>query len=246
MAETVSEPELTDDQIRAELRDGPRGVGPDSIEMSAWLVPDTISPQGVRELCRRLAAERIARREERSWRCFHCDDVFADEREARAHFGHDYGSEPACKIKAGAEGSLVAALRRVEDELARARADIANESTEAARFYHAQQDRHATQLRVVEELGYERGLADARREERAAACDCRAAVEGLLHTIRAEDRRPPESYCAALEDVIAMLTTGAAPFTCPHCGFVDYDERQRIVCNNCGERPSKGECDDGE
>jgi len=71
----------------------------------------------------------------------------------------------------------------------------------------------------------------------SVACDCRAAVEGLLHTIRKEDRRPSENYCAALEDVIAMLTTGAAPFTCPHCGFVYYDERQRIICNNCGERP---------
>lgn len=79
-----------------------------------------------------------------------------------------------------------------------------------------------------------------------AACDCRAAVEGLLHTIRHEDRQPSESYCAALSDVIDMLTTGAMPFTCPHCGFVHYDERQRIVCNNCGEPPNKGGCDDGQ
>lgn len=98
----------------------------------------------------------------KEWRCFHCDDVFTTEHQARVHFGCDEMSEPACKIKMGAEGSLVTALRRAEADLADAWAAIHNESTEAAKAYYAQQSRHQEQLRAAEELGYERGLADGR------------------------------------------------------------------------------------
>ncbi|WFS02196.1 hypothetical protein [Rhizobium tumorigenes] len=98
------------------------------------------------------------------WRCFHCDDVFDDERSAKMHFGYTEDSAPACKIKAGAESSLVIALRHAESELTDAWASIHNESTEAAKAYHAQQCRHQDQLRATEELGYERGLADGRLE----------------------------------------------------------------------------------
>lgn len=94
------------------------------------------------------------------WRCFHCDDVFTDEHAARLHFGPDEGGQPACKIKAGAEGGLLGALRRAEADAAAAWQAIHNETTDAAKAHYAQQDRHATQLRVVEEAGYERGLAD--------------------------------------------------------------------------------------
>lgn len=98
------------------------------------------------------------------WRCFHCDEVFHDTNAAKLHFGMDQCSDPVCKIKLGAEGSLVKALRRAEGELADAWAAIHNESTEAAKAYYAQQSRHGEQLRAAEELGYERGLADGRAE----------------------------------------------------------------------------------
>lgn len=99
---------------------------------------------------------------ERAWRCFHCDDVFTSERCAAAHFGRDESCEPACRIKAGAEGSLVVALRRAEKDAADAWAAIHNETTDSAKAYHAQASRHHEQLRITEELGYERGLADGR------------------------------------------------------------------------------------
>lgn len=98
------------------------------------------------------------------WRCFHCDEVFYDTNAAKLHFGMDQCSDPACKIKMGAEGSLVKALRQSESELADAWAVIHNESTEAAKAYYAQQSRHGDQLRAAEEAGYERGLADGRAE----------------------------------------------------------------------------------
>lgn len=94
------------------------------------------------------------------WRCFHCDEVFFTANDARLHFGMDQCSDPACKIKMGAEKSLLVALRRAETELQDAWAAIHNENTEAAKAYYAQQSRHGEQLRAAEELGFERGIAD--------------------------------------------------------------------------------------
>ena len=96
----------------------------------------------------------------KEWRCFHCDEVFFTANDARLHFGMDQCSDPACKIKMGAEKSLLVALRRAETELQDAWAAIHNENTEAAKAYYAQQSRHGEQLRAAEELGFERGIAD--------------------------------------------------------------------------------------
>lgn len=115
-----------------------------------------------------------------AWRCFHCDAVFDNRRDAEAHFGRTEDSKPACQIKAGAEGSLVRALRRAENELAEAWWMIHEESTEAARAYYAQQTRHREQLMAAEEAGYERGLSDARHEflTNAQAIEARRAETG--------------------------------------------------------------------
>jgi K+-sensing histidine kinase KdpD len=99
---------------------------------------------------------------EREWRCFHCDQVFTTERCARLHFGPDEDSVAACVIKAGAEQGLVGALRDAEKAAADAWHAVHNETTDAAKAYYAQSTRHHQQLRLAEEAGYERGLADAR------------------------------------------------------------------------------------
>lgn len=57
----------------------------------------------------------------KAWRCFHCDEVFTDEAEARAHFGEDQtGTTPmgesACRV-AASEGGLLKALRESEREV---------------------------------------------------------------------------------------------------------------------------------
>lgn len=96
-----------------------------------------------------------------AWRCFHCDEVFTDEQAARDHFGRDEGKLPACQIKAGAERSLVKALRRVEADNDDLMFRLQNECTDAAKAYHAQTARHHGQLLAAEEAGYERGLNDA-------------------------------------------------------------------------------------
>jgi len=96
------------------------------------------------------------------WRCYHCGDVFTDDRGARLHFGRDEDSIPACQIKAGAEQGLLGALREAEYAAADAQQAVANECTDAAKAYYAQASRHAQALRNAEELGYERGLTDGR------------------------------------------------------------------------------------
>lgn len=104
------------------------------------------------------------------WRCFHCDDVFTERHTAAAHFGATEHGLAACQIKAGSEGSMVTALRDAEQAAADAQSAIHAESTDAAKAYYAQADRHREQLRVVEEHAYERGLAEGRDAQAAPLC----------------------------------------------------------------------------
>lgn len=95
------------------------------------------------------------------WTCFHCGDSFIDFAVARLHFGPDETTTPACKIK-GAEGGLLKALRDAERQADEHLHMMHNESTEAAKAYHALRCRSEQSIRAAEELGYERGLRDGR------------------------------------------------------------------------------------
>lgn len=53
------------------------------------------------------------------WTCFHCGDTFTTPGAARDHFGFNPSSDPACRIKVGAERGLLMALRKAEALLAR-------------------------------------------------------------------------------------------------------------------------------
>ena len=98
------------------------------------------------------------------WTCFHCGETFTTPGGARNHFGFDPSTDPACRIKVGAERGLVMALRKAEEECARLMHLIADECTDAAKAYYGQMSRHRAQLIEAEEAGYERGLADGRKE----------------------------------------------------------------------------------
>ena len=65
----------------------------------------------------------------------------------------------------GAERGLLMALRKVEDECRRAWAAVHDETTDAHKAMYAMQSRHGDALRDAEELGYARGLRDARKEQ---------------------------------------------------------------------------------
>ncbi|WP_425953312.1 hypothetical protein [Ralstonia pseudosolanacearum] len=93
------------------------------------------------------------------WTCFHCGETFKTVGSARDHFGATPTAEPGCMVRVslGAERGLLMALREAENRLARYMA----EDTDLHRSMYQMQCRHADQLRVAEEAGYERGLRDA-------------------------------------------------------------------------------------
>lgn len=95
------------------------------------------------------------------WRCFHCDEVFTTEVDARNHFGRDEGSTAACVIKAPGEFALLQALRNAEDELARYR----SEDSDVLRAMWSMTSDHAVALRREEEKGYARALRDTNYKE---------------------------------------------------------------------------------
>ncbi len=107
-------------------------------------------------------SEGVSSVQRQQWTCFHCGDTFTDPHDARLHFGRDERSEAACIIKAGAEGSLLKALRDAEYQADDAIQRMHDESTDAAKAYHQQRCRHTQALIAAEELGYERGLTDGR------------------------------------------------------------------------------------
>lgn len=83
------------------------------------------------------------------WRCFYCDEVFANERDASEHFGESRGSLAGCQIK-GHEHNLLRIVRDQEAELAEHR----TENTEYIRAMESMRSEHDVALRRAEEAGY--------------------------------------------------------------------------------------------
>jgi len=118
----------------------------------------------------------------RRWRCFHCDEVFVTEDEARDHFGFDCSCDPACRIKAGEERGLVKALRAAEENLARLVGDLHAENGEAMKQLRRVQAQIGEHARDAEQAGYDRALRDveAGKVEPAHAQRIVAALSALL------------------------------------------------------------------
>lgn len=93
----------------------------------------------------------------KQWRCFHCNAVFTREKDAAEHFGADQADTPACCLR-DHEHHLVAYIRRLEQELARYRAD----DSDVMRSIRTLEAEHAAALRGAEEAGYAKGLRDGR------------------------------------------------------------------------------------
>ena len=84
------------------------------------------------------------------WRCFHCDEVFADEAPAAEHFGTSQHQEPACQIDITKYREMEETVRRYNEE-----------DTDLHREIHRLHASHQRELQGEEEKGYARGLADA-------------------------------------------------------------------------------------
>lgn len=107
---------------------------------------------------RKAAVKTPAAEPAKTWRCFHCDQVFTSRVDARNHFGNDENAMPACHIKAAGEFALLTALRNAEEELSRRRA----EDSDLLRAMASMEADHQVALRREEEKGYARGLKDGR------------------------------------------------------------------------------------
>lgn len=93
-----------------------------------------------------------------SWTCFFCGEICRTYEEAVIHFGYEPLSRTACEIKAGEEYGLLVALREAEKELLSWR----EENSEVERDYHGLYSEMLEKVRLAEETGYARALADVK------------------------------------------------------------------------------------
>lgn len=128
---------------------------------------------------------------ERTWRCFHCDEVFHSAELAAVHFGDDELAQPGCLLKVGDDFPLLRALRQAQRELGR----FYCEDSAVDRWAAAVASTHAEQLRRAEEEGYGKAVRDMTAQLQAA----HAALQGLEAANEALCRgRPQEVYYAML------------------------------------------------
>lgn len=98
------------------------------------------------------------RKRKTPWRCFHCDDVFTNERDAAEHFGGSLMALAACQIK-GHEHNLIAKIRAQELLLDTYRAA----DSQVLRAMESMRSEHVTALRTMEETGYGRAVIDMQK-----------------------------------------------------------------------------------
>ena len=98
------------------------------------------------------------------WTCYHCGETFTTPGSAKDHFGGDPLSLAACQIKAGPERGLLMSLRKAEEEIWRLRNDEDTITRSLIKANYEQQERHSSALQSAGELGYMRGLRDAKLE----------------------------------------------------------------------------------
>ncbi len=138
--------------------------------------------------------EKALRDEIPTWRCFHCDEVFHTRHAAQMHFGYTECSEPACRIKAGAEGSILEALRRAENDAELAIAAMHDESSEGWRAYHSIAGRVREQVDAAENLGYERDIRDEREVNRRRIEALEAENERYRQALSKIEKAPAWGY----------------------------------------------------
>jgi hypothetical protein len=99
----------------------------------------------------------------KTWRCFHCEEVFTDVAAAREHFGRDQGEEPGCLLRMQpGDAPLLTLIRKLQDELSEVRYQLCEGDSATDRRMFAMSAEYHTALIREEEKGYARGLRDAR------------------------------------------------------------------------------------
>lgn len=88
-----------------------------------------------------------------TWRCFHCDEVFTSEEDARLHFGKSERESPACTIDISEYRAMETRMQFYNDE-----------DAEIHRSMARLQSDHNLALQREEEKGYDRGVRDQMAE----------------------------------------------------------------------------------
>lgn len=114
----------------------------------------------------------IAPPEPVAWRCFHCDETFADPAQAETHFGRYDSSVPACVVD-------VAEYRCMEQTLSLWQ----SEDTDLHREIGKLNARLSATAREDEEAGYAKGLADGRAAPAIAPDALWPSTENLAREI---------------------------------------------------------------
>lgn len=96
----------------------------------------------------------------KSWRCFHCDEVFTNPKHAAEHFGAEMHDTPACKLGA-TKGHLITLIRKLQRELSSYRHEDSDIMRSMLSMLSMESE-HQQQMIREEEKGYARGLADAK------------------------------------------------------------------------------------
>ncbi len=148
---------------------------------------------------------------EHGWTCFHCGETFMTPGAAKDHFGTYPWATPGCieRVRCGAERGLLMSLREAEDRIS----EYMNEASGVYRDACSSQARVSEKLQRAEELGYERGLRDARKTEDWSACiavlqQCSKAMNAASAHIDGdhdEEYERLESAIVATEDLLAKV-----------------------------------------
>jgi len=103
-----------------------------------------------------------------AWRCFHCQEMFYDYKKAEEHFGSSEHQQPACQID-------IHAYRAMEETHRR----HCEEDTDLHRALHRAHSLGQEAAKRAEEVGYARGLADAKKHpEELGLCEAAALPTG--------------------------------------------------------------------
>lgn len=132
---------------------------------------------------------------EKAWRCFHCDEVFTDEAEARDHFGGDEGKVAACRLSR----DDVRQLRALELLNAKWQRECENLENDARLWHESEADR----VRRIGHVQWWQEL-DSREGEKLALQERVSTLESELAALRANlgaGREPQDS-----NDVLALRT----------------------------------------
>lgn len=96
---------------------------------------------------------------QKTWRCFHCDELFTNPRHAASHFGVEEGTTPGCvAVLRHGESHLLDRIRDLTQQLSR----FYEEDGDIMRWQVTKESDHRRALICEEERGYEKGCRDMR------------------------------------------------------------------------------------